>query len=139
MQILATRDHYSIRIEQVARWFHMRKAGQDGETGQGDGRGTVTHHKRALIIGMSMTATSGFTFGILGPLDVRLALGVLRLATEGRPSESDAVAVIHTALDGGVRLLDTADSYALDASDFHYGEALVRKALDTWSGPKNDV
>ena len=78
-------------------------------------------------------------YGVLGALDVPLGLGLLRLSTEGRPSEEDAIGVIRFALDQGVRLLDTADSYALDDKDLHYGERLVQKALDAWGGPRDEV
>lgn len=77
--------------------------------------------------------------GILGALDIPLGLGTLRLCTEGRPAESDAIAVIHFALDHGIRVLDTADVYSLDDKDLHYGERLVKLALDSWKGPKGDV
>jgi HAD superfamily hydrolase (TIGR01662 family) len=77
--------------------------------------------------------------GILGDLHVPLGLGLLRLTTEGRPSEGDAIAVIHFALDHGFRVLDTADAYALDDKDLHYGERLVRIALDAWKGPRDEV
>lgn len=79
------------------------------------------------------------TYGILGALEIPLALGLLRLSTEGRPAEADALDVLHFALDRGIRVLDTADSYALDDRDLHYGEALVRKALSSWTGPKDQV
>jgi histidinol-phosphate phosphatase family protein len=78
-------------------------------------------------------------YGVLGDLQVPLGLGLLRLSTEDRPAETDAVALIHTALDAGIRVLDTADSYALNDSDLHYGETLARKALMSWSGARNDV
>lgn len=78
-------------------------------------------------------------FGVLGNLDVPLAFGVLRLAIQGRPSESEAIKVIHHALERGVRVLDTADVYALDEGDLHYGERLVRNAVERWSGPKEQV
>lgn len=77
--------------------------------------------------------------GVLGPLELPLALGLLRLSTEGRPSEADAIDVIRFALDQGVRILDTADSYAQDDRDMHYGERLVRKALAAWDGPRAQV
>ncbi len=79
------------------------------------------------------------SYGVLGALDLPLGLGLLRLSTEGRPSEQDAIDVIRFALDQGVRVLDTADSYALDDRDLHYGERLVRKALDAWGGPRGEV
>jgi HAD superfamily hydrolase (TIGR01662 family) len=78
-------------------------------------------------------------YGLLGPLDVPLALGLLRLSTEGRPDEGAAIAVIHAALDRGIRILDTADSYALSDTDMHYGERLARAALDSWNGPRHEV
>jgi histidinol-phosphate phosphatase family protein len=78
-------------------------------------------------------------YGIFGDLKVPMALGLLRLSCEGRPSEADAVALIHAALDAGVRILDTADSYALDERDLHYGERLAQHALATWSGPREQV
>jgi histidinol-phosphate phosphatase family protein len=87
----------------------------------------------------SLSTPSLSPYGVLGALDVPLGLGLLRLSTEGRPSEEDAIALIQFALDQGIRVLDTADSYALSDRDLHYGEHLVRKALAAWSGPKDDV
>jgi histidinol-phosphate phosphatase family protein len=78
-------------------------------------------------------------FGVFGALAVPLAFGTLRLGTEGRPEQDAAIAVIHAALDGGIRVLDTADSYALDDKDMHYGERLVCEALRRWNGPKEQV
>jgi histidinol-phosphate phosphatase family protein len=78
-------------------------------------------------------------YGVLGPLELPLALGLLRLSTEGRPAVDDAVAVVRFALDQGVRVLDTADSYALDDRDLHYGEHLARRAIEGWDGPRADV
>ncbi|MFT3881928.1 MAG: aldo/keto reductase [Gemmatales bacterium] len=68
-----------------------------------------------------------------------LAFGLLRLSTEGRPAEAEAIALIHQALDAGIRLLDTADAYCLNHKDLHYGEQLARQAVDTWKGPKKEV
>lgn len=78
-------------------------------------------------------------YGVLGALEVPLAFGLLRLSTEDRPATPDAIAVIHAALDGGIRVLDTADSYAKDDKDFHYGERLAREAIDAWGGPRAEV
>lgn len=88
---------------------------------------------------VTTATTKASEYGVLGGLDVPLALGLLRLSTEGRPPEADAVDVIRFALDRGIRVLDTADSYALDDRDMHYGEKLVRAALAGWSGPREQV
>lgn len=77
--------------------------------------------------------------GVLGTLECPLAFGLLRLGSTDRPSEGEAVSLIHQALDGGVRVLDTADSYCLTDKDFHYGERLAKKAVDSWHGPGEEV
>lgn len=79
------------------------------------------------------------SFGVLGDLQIPLALGLLRLSTQGRPDEAEAIKVIHHALDRGIRVLDLADVYALDEKDLHYSERLARKALDAWQGPREQV
>ena len=74
-------------------------------------------------------------YGVLGTLALPLGLGLLRLSTEGRPAEAEAIEVVRFALDQGIRILDTADSYATDDRDLHYGEHLVRNvcmAFDNW-------
>ncbi len=83
--------------------------------------------------------TAANSYGVLGSLQVPLALGLLRLSTEGRPDLEAAIEVIHHALNQGIRVLDTADSYGLDNKDLHYGETLVRKALENWDGPRDEV
>lgn len=75
-----------------------------------------------------------------------LGLGAMRLSTASkaadgslrRPDEAEAVAVLRRALDLGIRLVDTADSYALDDKDLHHNEHLIRRALDGWSSPDRD-
>ncbi|TNE92639.1 MAG: oxidoreductase [Deltaproteobacteria bacterium] len=68
-----------------------------------------------------------------------IGLGCMRLSTKDRPSREQALAVLHAALDGGVRLLDTADVYALDDGDLHHNEALIAEALAAWDGPRHEV
>jgi len=45
-----------------------------------------------------------------------------------------AIAVIHAALDAGIRLLDTADIYAAYWNQFGHNEVLVGEAVRTWNG-----
>lgn len=71
-----------------------------------------------------------------------LGLGVMRLSTankEGhRPEEVLSIAIIQRALDLGLRLIDTADSYALDDKDMHHSERLIRRAVGTWHSPERE-
>jgi aryl-alcohol dehydrogenase-like predicted oxidoreductase len=58
-----------------------------------------------------------------------IGLGGMPLSVEGRPDEDRAIRTIHAALDAGVNLIDTADAYSLDDSDFGHNERLIAKAL----------
>ncbi len=78
-------------------------------------------------------------FGIFGSLQLPLGLGLLRLSTEGRPTQEDSIGLMHVAFDQGLRLLDTADCYCLDNTDFHYGERLAKHAVDSWQGPRDEI
>lgn len=76
----------------------------------------------------------------------RLGMGTMALAIEGRPDRDTAIRTIHAGLDAGVRYLDTAWSYYLPsepgtgtAKDLGYGEKLVRDALASWNGPRDEV
>ena len=76
----------------------------------------------------------------LGGLQVSaIGLGEMPLSLAGRPDEAQAVRTIHAALDAGVTLIDTADAYCRDQSDFGHGERLVAKALAAWSGDRDRV
>jgi aryl-alcohol dehydrogenase-like predicted oxidoreductase len=68
-----------------------------------------------------------------------IGFGGMPLSLSGRPSEADAIAVVHCALDRGVTLLDTADSYCQDERDKHHNERLLHKALQQYPGDVADV
>ncbi|XZO00671.1 MAG: aldo/keto reductase [Microcoleus sp.] len=68
-----------------------------------------------------------------------IGLGGMPLSLNGRPTESQAIAVIHRALDLGVTLIDTADSYCQDQSDKHHNEELIAKALQQYTGDIRSV
>ena len=62
-----------------------------------------------------------------------IGLGAMPLSTkEDRPSPADAEATVHAALDAGVTLIDTADAYAWDESEFGHNEELVANALRSY-------
>lgn len=78
----------------------------------------------------------------LGNTDVTISaigLGGMPLSLSGRPPESQAIEVIHRALDLGVTLIDTADSYCKDEPDKHHNEQLIHKALKQYNGDVSQV
>ncbi|WP_055618641.1 aldo/keto reductase [Streptomyces phaeochromogenes] len=68
-----------------------------------------------------------------------VGLGAMPLSIEGRPDEGRAMATVHAALDAGVTLLDTADSYHLPGEEPGHNERLVARALATYGGDTADV
>jgi aryl-alcohol dehydrogenase-like predicted oxidoreductase len=69
-----------------------------------------------------------------------IGLGAMPLSTkEDRPSREDAVATVHAALDAGVTLIDTADAYSWDESEFGHNESLVAEALASYGSGADDV
>lgn len=71
-----------------------------------------------------------------------IGLGLMRLSTvdaDQRLDASAAVALIHRALDAGVTLFDTADSYALDSAEMGHNERLLARALKSWSGDRDGI
>jgi aryl-alcohol dehydrogenase-like predicted oxidoreductase len=78
----------------------------------------------------------------LGNTEVKvsaIALGGMPMSLSNRPPEEQAIATIHRALDLGVTLIDTADSYCKDETDKHHNEKLIHKALKQYSGDTSHV
>ncbi|MFJ8112808.1 aldo/keto reductase [Streptomyces sp. NPDC096132] len=76
----------------------------------------------------------------LGGLRVSaIGLGAMPLSVEGRPDEARALATVHAALDAGVTLIDTADSYHLPGAAPGHNEYLVARALAARGGDTDDV
>ncbi|MBD2197366.1 MULTISPECIES: aldo/keto reductase [Calothrix] len=68
-----------------------------------------------------------------------LSLGAMGLSLVSKPPESQAIATIHRALDLGINIIDTADSYCIDESDKHHNERLICKALQQYNGDTSHV
>jgi len=68
-----------------------------------------------------------------------IGLGGMPMSIEDRPDRARSVAAIHASLDAGVTLIDTADAYALGASDVGHGEALLARALRSYGGDVSEV
>ncbi|MEO5610541.1 MAG: aldo/keto reductase [Ornithinibacter sp.] len=76
----------------------------------------------------------------LGDLQVSaIGLGGMPMSIEGRPDEARSISTIHTALDAGVTLIDTADAYHRDADEVGHNEELIGRALASWSGDSSRV
>ncbi|WP_159618839.1 aldo/keto reductase [Ruania rhizosphaerae] len=58
-----------------------------------------------------------------------IGLGAMPMSIEGRPDTERAIATINAALDAGITLIDTANSYHRDAGEEGHNEELVARAL----------
>jgi aryl-alcohol dehydrogenase-like predicted oxidoreductase len=67
------------------------------------------------------------------------AIGCMRLSTSPDRDEGRAIEVLRAALDSGVTLLDTADTYCLDSSETGHNERLIARALAGWSGNRTSI
>jgi aryl-alcohol dehydrogenase-like predicted oxidoreductase len=67
------------------------------------------------------------------------AIGCMRLSTDPARDSQRAMSTLLEALAAGVRFFDTADSYALDASEPHHNERMIADALAAWGGPRQEV
>ena len=74
-----------------------------------------------------------------GPAVSPIGFGAMKLSIEGRPTEREALRVLHGVFDAGITLIDTADVYSLDATDLGHSERLIARALDDWSGNRNGI
>jgi len=68
-----------------------------------------------------------------------IGLGGMPMSIEGRPDETRSIATIHAALDAGVTLIDTADSYHLHADEVGHNEELIARALRSYGGDTSAV
>ncbi|WP_210506744.1 aldo/keto reductase [Naasia sp. SYSU D00057] len=68
-----------------------------------------------------------------------IGLGGMPMSIEGRPDEERSIATIHAALDAGITLIDTADSYHLKADEVGHNEELIAKALRSYGGDTSGV
>ncbi|ATZ29328.1 Putative oxidoreductase YdbC [Streptomyces lavendulae subsp. lavendulae] len=68
-----------------------------------------------------------------------IGLGAMPLSIEHRPDEARAIATVHAALDAGITLIDTADSYHWHADETGHNELLIARALARYGGDTSDV
>jgi aryl-alcohol dehydrogenase-like predicted oxidoreductase len=76
----------------------------------------------------------------IGRMEVSaIGLGGMPMSIEGRPDEERSIRTIHAALDAGVTLIDTADSYHLYAGEVGHNESLIARALASYGGDTSGV
>src|ERR1700689_625717 len=68
-----------------------------------------------------------------------IGLGGMPMSIEGRPDPQRSIETIHAALDSGIPLIDTADSYQLHADEVGHNELLIARALATYGGDTSSV
>lgn len=68
-----------------------------------------------------------------------IGLGGMPMSIEGRPDEARSVATVHAALDAGITMIDTADSYLLEPGETGHNERLIAKALSSYGGDTSAV
>lgn len=68
--------------------------------------------------------------GSSGLMVSAIGMGCMPLSVpENRPSEEDAIGVIHKAVEVGINFFDTADVYCRDHTEIGHNERLIGKAL----------
>ncbi|MDO4913068.1 MAG: aldo/keto reductase [Bifidobacteriaceae bacterium] len=76
----------------------------------------------------------------LGPFHTTaVGLGEMPLTIENNLGHEMGIKTIHAALDAGCRHIDTAWAYYCSGGEEQTGEKLVREALGTWDGPREEV
>lgn len=76
----------------------------------------------------------------LGPFDATaIGLGEMPLTIENNLGEAMGIETIHAALDAGCCHIDTAWAYYCSGGEEQTGEKLVRQAMESWDGPKDEV
>src|SRR5436309_4644906 len=68
-----------------------------------------------------------------------IGLGGMPMSIEGRPDRERSIATVHAALDAGVTLIDTADSYHWHADEVGHNELLIARALARYGGDTSGV
>uniref|UniRef100_UPI00286B0FAF aldo/keto reductase n=1 Tax=Salinibacterium sp. TaxID=1915057 RepID=UPI00286B0FAF len=68
-----------------------------------------------------------------------IGLGGMPMSIEGRPDRERSIATIHAALDAGITIIDTADSYHLPGVDVGHNESLIAEALASWGSDTSGI
>ena len=76
----------------------------------------------------------------LGPFNTTaIGHGEMPLTIENNRGHDIGIETLHASLDAGCRHIDTAWAYYTPGEEEQTGEKLVREALETWNGPRDEV
>ncbi|WP_286027981.1 aldo/keto reductase [Bifidobacterium ruminantium] len=79
-------------------------------------------------------------FRNLGPFHTTaIGHGEMPLTIENNRGHDVGIETLHASLDAGCRHIDTAWAYYTPGEEEQTGEKLVREALETWKGPRDEV
>ncbi|NMM98962.1 aldo/keto reductase [Bifidobacterium olomucense] len=79
-------------------------------------------------------------FRNLGPFSTTaIGHGEMPLTIENNRGHDIGIETLHASLDAGCRHIDTAWAYYTPGEEEQTGEKLVREALASWKGPKDEV
>ena len=79
-------------------------------------------------------------FRNLGPFrTTAIGHGEMPLTIENNRGHDVGIETLHASLDAGCRHIDTAWAYYTPGEEEQTGEKLVREALDSWKGPREEV
>ena len=79
-------------------------------------------------------------FRNLGPFHTTaIGHGEMPLTIENNRGHDVGIETLHASLDAGCRHIDTAWAYYTPGEEEQTGEKLVREALETWKGPREEV
>lgn len=79
-------------------------------------------------------------FRNLGPFHTTaIGHGEMPLTIENNRGHDVGIETLHASLDAGCRHIDTAWAYYTPGEEEQTGEKLVREALDSWKGPREEV
>jgi aryl-alcohol dehydrogenase-like predicted oxidoreductase len=68
-----------------------------------------------------------------------IGLGAMPMSVREHNDETRAILTIHTALDLGVTLIDTADAYSIDEATLGHNEELICRALSSYGSGAEEV
>ena len=95
---------------------------------------------RTQTVSLLLKGITMALFRNLGPFSTTaIGHGEMPLTIENNRGHEVGIETLHASLDAGCRHIDTAWAYYCSGGEEQTGEKLVREALETWKGSKDEV